>query len=138
MKENENLHHQWEKGIIKIMNLDGWQLEWTGESMEHYDAKGKTPKGINCLIEFKLRNAYYTDKILEKFKYDKLMQQNNCIKFYYVFDCKGNYLYYLDTLKLTDIKVIKASQTTDFENKNKVDKEVYLLSESQASVVNKY
>ena len=134
---NETSHHIWEQGIIHLMNLDGWELEWTGEEFEHYDAKGKTPKGFNCVIEFKLRHAYYPTKILEKFKYDKLMQMP-CLKFYYVFDAGGNYLYYLDTLKTPAITMVKCRTTEKFDNSDLMDKECFMLSESQASIVVKY
>ncbi len=130
--------HIWEQGIVQLMNLDGWELEWCGGSFEHYDAKGKTPKGFDCVVEFKLRNAYYPTKVLEKFKYDKLMAVPACLKFYFVFDCKGNYLYYLNTLKLPDTETLNAGSTTYFENTNKINKEVYMLSESQASIIVKY
>lgn len=131
-------HHDWEKGIIKLMNLDGWELEWTGESFEHFDAKGKTPKGFNCVVEFKLRNAYYPTKILEKFKYDKLMELD-CMKFYYVFDSKGNYLYHLDTLKIPDQPTfINCEATTKFDRHELIDKSIYFISESQASIINRY
>ena len=134
---NETSHHKWEQGIIHLLNLDGWDLTWTGEEFEHYDAKGKTPKGFDCVIEFKLRHAYYQTKILEKFKYDKLMAEN-CMKFYYVFDCRGNYLYYLDTLVLPEPTIISSKQTEKFDNKNVIDKKVYMISESQASIITKY
>lgn len=135
---NETSHHQWERGIILLMNLDGWDLEWTGEAFEHYDAKGKTPKGYDCVIEFKLRNAYYPTKILEKYKYDKLMNEK-CLKFYYVFDSRGNYLYYLDTLKVPETPVIVNCQKTQkFSRKDLVDKEVYMLSESDAALITRY
>jgi hypothetical protein len=119
------------------MNLDGWQLEWTGEEFEHYDAKGKTPKGFDCVVEFKLRHAYYPTKILEKYKYDKLMAMN-CMKFYYVFDSGGNYLYHLDTLLTPTPSLIKCKATEKFDNIGLIDKECFMLSESQASIVNKY
>jgi hypothetical protein len=134
---NETSHHKWEQGIIHLLNLDGWDLTWTGEEFEHYDAKGKTPKGFDCVIEFKLRHAYYPTKILEKYKYDKLMAEN-CMKFYYVFDCRGNYLYFLDTLVLPEPTIISSKQTEKFDNKNVIDKKVYMLSESQASIITKY
>lgn len=134
---NETSHHKWEQGIIQLMNLDGWELEWCGEAFEHYDAKGKTPKGFDCVIEFKLRHAYYPTKILEKFKYDKLMEEN-CIKFYYVFDSKGNYLYYLDTLVLPVPVDVNCKTTEKFGNTELVDKQCYMISESQASIINKY
>lgn len=132
-----NSHHKWEQGIIKVLNLDGWNLEWTGEEFEHYDARGKTPKGLDCVIEFKLRQSYYSTKILEQYKYNKLMQMD-CLKFYYVFDLRGNYLYYLDTLELPKVNIVNCKATTDFENKEYVNKNVYFLSESQASIINKY
>ena len=134
---NETSHHIWEQGIIHLMNLDGWELEWTGGAMEHYDAKGKTPKGFDCVIEFKLRHAYYPTKILEKFKFDKLMQMP-CLKFYYVFDAGGNYLYYLDTLQIPAVTMVKCKTTDKFSNSELMDKECFMLSESQASIVTKY
>jgi hypothetical protein len=129
--------HVWEQGIIQLLNLDGWELEWTGGEFEHYDAKGKTPKGYNCIVEFKIRNEYYPTKLLEKFKYDHLMSQKDCLKFYYVFDSKGNYLYFLDQLKLPEETNLQAGSTTYFDNKNKVNKPVYMLTESQAVIINK-
>jgi hypothetical protein len=134
---NEASHHKWERGIIYLLNLDGWDLEWTGEEFEHFDARGKTPKGFDCVIEFKLRHAYYPTKVLEKYKYDKLMQMD-CLKFYYVFDFKGNYLYYLDTLELPEPNTINCKATEKFERDELINKTVYFLSESQASIVNKY
>ena len=132
-----NTHHKWEQGIIEILNLDGWDLTWTGGAMEHYDAKGKSPKGYDCVIEFKLRHSYYPTKILEKFKYEKLMQMD-CLKFYYVFDLKGNYLYFLDTLVLPEKTIIYCKTTEKFDNQELIDKSVYMISENQASVINKY
>jgi hypothetical protein len=134
---NETSHHKWEQGIIHLLNLDGWELEWTGEEFESFDAKGKTPKGFDCVMEFKLRHAYYPTKILEKFKYDKLMAEN-CMRFYYVFDSRGNYLYFLDTLVLPEPTIISSKQTEKYENRNIIEKQVYMIAESQASIINKY
>jgi hypothetical protein len=129
---------KWEQGIIHLLNLDGWQLEWTGGDYEHYDAKGKTPKGYNCILEIKIRNEYYPTKLLERFKYEHLMSQKNCLKFYYVFDTKGNYLYFLDQLKLPEQNNVQAGATTYSQgNKSKVNKSVYMLTESQAVIINK-
>jgi hypothetical protein len=130
--------HVWEQGIIQLLNLDGWQLEWTGGDYEHYDAKGKTPKGFDCILEIKIRNEYYPTKLLEKFKYENLMSHKDCLKFYYVFDTKGNYLYFLDQLKLPEQNNVQAGATTYSQgNKNKVNKSVYMLTESQAVIINK-
>jgi hypothetical protein len=133
----ETSHHLWEQGIIHLMNLDGWDLEWTGGEFEHYDAKGKTPKGFNCVIEFKLRHAYYSTKILEKYKYDKLMAED-CMRFYYVFDSRGNYLYHLDNLTLPTPVMVNCKTTEKFGNTELIDKPCYMISESQASIINKY
>jgi hypothetical protein len=133
----ENSHHKWEQGIILLLNLDGWDLTWTGGEFEHYDAKGKTPKGFDCVMEFKLRHKYYPSKILEKFKYDKLMAEN-CMRFYYVFDCRGNYLYFLDNLDLPEPVLINCEQIEKIDVSKLVDKSCYMLSESQASIINKY
>jgi hypothetical protein len=65
------------------------------------------------------------------------MSQKNCLKFYYVFDSKGNYLYFLDQLKLPEETNLQAGSTTYFDNKNKVNKSVYMLTESQAVIINK-
>lgn len=130
-------HHDWEQGIINLMRFDGWDLEWCGSEYEHYDAKGKTPKGFDCVIEFKLRHSYYRAKILEKFKYDKLMKEN-CMRFYYVFDTGGNYLYHLDNLVLPEIVTITSKEKEKFGKENLIQKPCYMLSESQASIVNKY
>jgi len=135
---NETSHHEWEQGIIHLMNLDGWNLQWCGEGTEHYDAIGKTPKGFDCVIEFKLRHKYYSSKVLEAYKYSKLMAVKDHLKFYYVFDSNGNYLYYLDELKLPTPSLISCKTTEKFTNREPMDKEVYMLSESQASIVNKY
>ena len=130
--------HKWEQGIIHLLNLDGWQLEWTGGDYEHYDAKGKTPKGYNCILEIKIRNEYYPTKLLERFKYKHLMSHKDCLKFYYVFDSKGNYLYFLDQLKLPEENNVQAGATTYSQgNKSKVNKSVYMLTESQAVIINK-
>jgi len=134
---NETSHHKWEQGIIHLMNLEGWNLEWCGGGFEHYDAKGKTPKGFDCVIEFKLRHSYYQTKILEHYKYSKLMQEQ-CLKFYYVFDNKGNYLYYLDTLNIPEPVAINCKTTEKFSNTELIDKQCYMLTESQAALIHKH
>jgi len=131
-------HHKWEQGIIHLLNLDGWDLQWCGDGFEHYDAKGKTPKGFDCVMEFKLRHKYYPTKILEQYKYDKLMEEPNCMKFYYVFDGGGNYLYHLDTLVLPELVNINTTVTHKYDNQNLIDKKCYMLSESQAAILTKY
>ena len=136
--QNKTSHHIWEQGIINMLNLDGWQLTWTGEEFEHFDAMGKTPKGMDCIVEFKLRHKYYNTKVLEKFKYQKLMEHTECLKFYFVADQKGWYLYWLDKLELPEVTSMLCKTTEKFKNQNLINKHCYHLSESQASIINRY
>ena len=127
----------WEKQVIDNFNSQGWQLEWTGGSYEHYDSKGLTPKGFDCIIELKQRHDYYYSKLLEIYKYDKLMEFDG-LKFYYVEDIQGDYLFLLNDLILPKPSELFCSKTTEFENNDKVNKGVYLLNESKAILVNKF
>ena len=71
--------HKWEQAVITLLNLDGWNLEHTGEGFEHYDAIGTSPKGTNVVIEMKFRNKYYKEKLLEVYKYDKLIETGKIV-----------------------------------------------------------
>jgi len=128
--------NQWEKAVVILLNSEGWDLEWSGEGFSRYDAIGKTPKGFDCVIEMKFRNKHYDTKMLEKDKYDSLMMlDKDIIKIFYVFDPKGNFLYYLNTLKLPK-PVKKYCPDTTMWTKKKMLKEVYLLEENGAVVIN--
>lgn len=128
--------HKWEKAVIMLLNLDNWELEWTGEKFEHYDAKGKTPKGHDCVIEMKFRDKYYADKMLEVYKYNELMKlPKDTIKLYFVNDPKGNFMYWLDNLDLPEPKELYCPDTTMW-TKKRLNKKVYLLQENQASRIN--
>ena len=125
-----------EQTIVAFLNFDDWDLEWCGGGYDHYDAKGKTPKGEDCVIEMKFRQKYYSDKMLEKYKYDKLMElPDNVVKLYFVNDPKGNYLYWLNTIKLPKPKDLYCPDTTLW-TKKKLMKPVYLLEENQATLIN--
>lgn len=128
--------HQWEKAIVLLLNSEGWDLKWSGEGFSRYDAIGKTPKGFDCVIEMKFRNKHYDTKMLEKDKYDALMAlDKDVIKIFYVFDPKGNFLYYLNTITLPE-PVQKYCPDTTMWTKKKLLKEVYLLTENDAVVIN--
>ena len=132
-----NKVHELEQAIVKILNLDGWKLEWSGDGYEHYDAKGFTPKGKPCVMEMKFRNKYYETKMLEKLKYDKLMSMDqDIVKLYFVNDPKANYMFWLNDIKLTETKELYCPDTTLW-SKKKVNKTVYLLKEKQAAIINK-
>lgn len=132
MKEH---HKIWEQKILTAMNSIGWNLILSENQYEHYDAYGKTPKGFDCVIELKRRHKYYADKVMEVYKYEKLMEME-CLKFYYVFDTRGNYLFLLDKLELPCSLLIQSAETIVFDKKNIIDKRVYFLSESKAILKN--
>ena len=128
--------NKWEQAVVMILNLDGWDLKWTGEVNSRWDAAGKTPKGFDCIIEMKFRKKYYEEKLIEKDKYDALMSlDKKIIKLYFVNDPKGNFLFWLNTLKLPD-PVKKYCPDTTMWTKKRLKKDVYLLKENQASRIN--
>jgi len=126
--------HEWEQAVIHLLNLDGWDLEWTGNGFEHYDAIGKSPKGTEVVMEMKFRKTYYKEKMLEVYKYDKLIETGK-IALYFVNDPKGNYIFWLNELK--DLKKVEMyCPDTTLWTKKKVLKPCYLIDESQASIIN--
>jgi hypothetical protein len=133
--------HVWEKAVVALYNIDGWNLKWSGGEFEHYDAKGYTPKGFPCVIEMKFRNEYYEDKLLEKYKYDKLMAMDDkIVKLYFVNDSRANYLFWLNNPKkkwedITTIKQIWCPKTTLW-NSQKVRKECYLINQKYSIITN--
>ncbi len=125
-----------EQTVVKFLNFDGWNLKWTGKGYQSYDAKGYTRKGIPCVIEMKFRNKYYEDKMLEKAKYDKLMEMDkDIVKLYFVNDPKGNFLYWLNKIILPKPKEMYCPDTTMW-TKKRLLKPVYLLKENQATKIN--
>jgi hypothetical protein len=126
--------NKWEEAVVMLLNLDGWNLKHTGKSNESWDAIGTTPKGLECVIEMKFRKKHYKEKIIEKFKYDKLIATNK-IALYLVNDPKGNYMFFLNNLKDLKTKDIYCPDTTLWTTK-KVLKTCYLLNESDASIIN--
>jgi hypothetical protein len=128
--------HKWEKATIMLLNMDGWKLEWCGGGFDHYDAIGETPKGIKCVVEMKFRQKYYESKMLERFKYDKLMAMDEeYVKLYFVNDPKGNYMFWLNQITMP-VSEDKWCPTTTLWDGKKKTKEVYLLEESQATIIN--
>ena len=108
-----------------ILNIDGWDLEWTGEKYQNYDAKGKTPKGLDCVIEMKFRDKYYEKKLIEKDKYDSLMKLN-VVALYFVNDPKGNFMYWLNNIKLPKSELLYCPDTTMWTKKRLKKKSIFL------------
>ena len=125
-----------EKAVVFLLNLDGWNLEWCGEGYSRYDAKGVTPKGKQCVIEMKFRKTYYETKMLEKDKYDALMAlDQDIIKLYFINDPKGNFMYWLNQLDMPE-PIKRYCPDTTMWTKKRINKDVYLLKENQASRIN--
>ena len=135
MSEINNIQ-KWEKAVVAILNILGWDLEWSKNQYEHFDAKGLTPKGFECVIEMKFRNDYYEKKLLEKYKYDKLMEMDeDIVKLYFVNDPKANYLFWLNKLELKETTKLWCPETTLWKSK-KVLKTCYLINERDAIITN--
>lgn len=129
---------KYEKTICLMLNgLMNFNLKWVGEQNTFYDLQGKTPNNNKCVVEIKVRNKYYKDKMLEKYKYDKLMAlPKDVVKLYFVNDPKGYYIYWLNEIDIPEVKSLRCPSTTMW-SKDRKDKEVYLLSEHLASVIEK-
>ena len=135
MSEINNIQ-KWEKAVVAIFNILGWDLVWSKNQFEHYDARGLTPKGFECVMEMKFRNDYYEKKLLEKYKYDKLMEMDDdIVKLYFVNDPKGNYLFWLNKLQLKQTSKLWCPETTLWKSK-KVMKTCYLINERDAIITN--
>ena len=127
---------EYEKALVLLLNLDGWELKIPDNDSSRYDAYGLTPKGKKCVIEMKFRNKYYEEKMLEKDKYDSLMAlDKDVIKLYFVADTKGNFMYWLNDLKLPET-VKKYCPDTTMWTKKRLLKDVYLLTENMACIIN--
>lgn len=125
--EIDNIH-KLERQLVFLLNLDNWRLEWTGEGYESYDAKGFDPSGKSCVIEFKFRSKAYAWKMLEKYKYDKLIEEKTQKKYYAVVDHKGVYIFDLGKITTTT-EFIDCPKTTSFDqgDNTKRQKEVFML-----------
>jgi len=130
--------NKFEKAFVMMLNtFDDWQLQWVGDQNLCYDAIGLTPKGNKCVVEMKFRKKYYETKMLEVKKYNALMElDSDIVKIYFVSDPQGSYWFWLDKLK--KLKTFeKSCPTTSYWGNNKIQKEVFLLSEDLASIVDK-
>ena len=127
----ENIH-KLDYWVTEILNFQGWNLTWVGNGMEPYDAYGWSPKENEVVIEYKFRHKYYETKMLEVDKYNRMMSLDDHIhKVYYVFDPKGNYMFWLNDITFDKEETLYAPKTTMW-SKNYKAKPSYLLEESQA------
>lgn len=122
--------------MVASLNSIGWNLTWSGGGYNHYDAEGLTQLGNPCVIEMKFRNKHYETKMLEVYKYEKLMAiDEDILKIYLVSDPKTTCLFFLEYILLPEPEEKYCPQTTMWAN-NKTNKEVYLLHEDLAGIIN--
>ncbi len=121
--------------IIKACFIS--DLEMSGEQFSRYDCFSEKWK---MDIELKCRRKHYDDLMIERDKYDALMdraKQKGTKAFYINSTPEGIYAFNLDEIK--DIKwEMKGGlpRTTDFPDRRKVVKEVGFLSISLAKKIN--
>jgi hypothetical protein len=127
---NLNKVHQFEQSIVALLNLQGWNLEWCGGGFEHFDCIGTTAKGKSVVMEIKWRKKYYEKKMIEKYKFDKLLQED-ADALYFVSDPKGHYIFWLNDLAKQETVELYCPDTTLWTKKRN-NKECYLLDERDA------
>lgn len=93
--------------------------------MSHYDMQ--TPRNI---IEIKVRNKYYNNWMIEKYKYDKLLELCNDKGCYYLIAFKSVLFWYnLKNINISELKEVEMNcpKSTQFKNNNIIKKPSYLL-----------
>jgi hypothetical protein len=129
-----NKIHAKEQSKVKQLNARGWNLTWSGGGYDHYDAIGETCTGKKCVLEFKFRNDSYKTKMIEVYKYDKLLAMDDYLVFYLVSEQYFDYIF--DLRDLTDLKTheLQCPTTTLWKNEM-ITKKVYLLNASDAETI---
>ena len=123
--------------ILFLNTFYGWDLTPSEDEFEYYDAYGLSPKKVKSVIEMKFRDTHYSTMMLEKMKYDHLMSMDEeTLKFYLVQDPTGIYIFWLQNIDKSLLKVNKIPcPGTTFWGGEKVKKEVYLLPKHYASIL---
>jgi hypothetical protein len=108
---------------IKAKYLE--DLEKSEHTYEYIDA---TSNGYRLTIELKCRNTHYDELILEKDKYESLMQQANALGFtpFYI-NSTPQGIYAFNLRKITVTWKTKRLPSSTVDNGPAVDKEVALL-----------
>ena len=122
--------HKFEQTIVSLLNDEGWELEWCGGGFEHFDAIGISPKGKEVILEIKWRKKYYEKKMIEKYKFDKLLAEE-ADALYFVSDPKGHYIFWLNDLVKQETVELYCPDSTLWTKKRN-NKECYLLDEKDA------
>lgn len=108
-------------------------LEDLVKSDHTYEYLDATSHGYRLSIELKCRNTHYDELILEKDKYESLLQQANALGFtpFYINSTpKGIYAFNLRKIKVT--WTTKRLPATTFNKGPEIDKEIALLHINKA------
>lgn len=127
---NKEITEILERTLVEMLNNRGWEIWWIGDSFEHWDAYGRTPKGTEAIIEIKIRQQYYQTKMIERYKYEKLTEASDHA-LYLVSDPKGIFIFWLNRLFNLKEEQIECPDKTLWQTK-KIKKSVYLLPEKHA------
>lgn len=113
---------------IKARYLE--DLERTGDAFEYIDA---TSDGYRLKIELKCRNTHYNELLLEKDKYESLMQQADKLgytPFYINSTPEGIYAFNLRKMNIT--WTTRSLPASTFNKAPAIDKEIALLHIDEA------
>lgn len=108
-------------------------LEDLVKSDHTYEYLDATSHGYRLTIELKCRHTHYDELILEKDKYESLLQQANALGFtpFYINSTpKGIYAFNLRKIKVT--WTIKRLPASTFNKGPEIDKEIALLHIDEA------
>ena len=119
--------YKWEQELIFLLNLSGWQINWSADPYCHYDSIGYDKQGSQCVMEFKFRRSYYKTKILEKKKYNWLKETGKAKLYYVAIDAKGCWIYDLDNIHKAKKITLELPKETITDNIVKEPREVYEL-----------
>ena len=105
-------------------------LEDLVKSDHTYEYLDATSHGYRLSIELKCRHTHYDELILEKDKYESLLQQANALGFtpFYINSTpKGIYEWDLGALEAPEGALMRLPDKTDFAGAKKIDKLVGFL-----------
>ena len=109
--------------------IKGWYLSDLEKSKDQYDSHDCTSTIYRLHIELKCRHTHYDELILERDKYEALIQEAERLgftPFYVNATPKGIYAFNLKKTKVT-WTVKKLPAKTEFDSEGQVDKTVALL-----------
>jgi hypothetical protein len=100
-------------------------LERSNDAFEYIDA---TSDGYRMVVELKCRHTHYDELILEKDKYESLMQQANSLEYtpFYINETPQG-IYAFNLRKITIKWTTRRLPASTYNNTAPVDKEIALL-----------